>query len=111
AERLRNQESGGDCDAIEKRVDQQPDQNRIAFMRVDELVGVRFFSKVEMRSDGVLKEMYEQVSAEDEKSGVRATQMNALRHHFNQRRRQHEACAERDEVAEVRALPISLDDD
>src|ERR1019366_1912609 len=80
-------------------------------MRVDELVGVRFFSKVEMRSDGVLKEMYEQVSAEDEKSGVRATQMNALRHHFNQRRRQHEACAERDEVAEVGALPISLDDD
>ena len=80
-------------------------------MRVDELVGVSFFSKVEMRGDGVLEEMNKQVSSQDEKSGVRATQMDALRHHFDQRRRQHETCPERDEVAEVGALPISLDDD
>jgi len=42
---------------------------------------------------------------------MRAAQLNALRHHFDQRRRQHEPGAERDEVAQVRALPISLDDD
>ena len=43
--------------------------------------------------------------------GVLAAQMDALRHHFDQRRRQHETCSERDEVAEVGALPILLDDD
>jgi len=75
------------------------------------LVGVGFFSKVEMRGDGMLEEMDEQISEQDEKSGVRTTQLNAGRHHFNQRRRQREARSQRDEVAEVRALPIPLDDD
>ena len=40
----------------------KPDQNRISLVRMDELVGVGFFSKVEMRGDGVLEEMDEQVS-------------------------------------------------
>src|ERR1035437_9537186 len=75
AERLRNQESRGDLDPIEKRVDQQPDQNRVSLVSMDELVGVSFFSKVEMRSDGVLEEMNKKVSSQDEKSRIRATQM------------------------------------
>jgi len=75
------------------------------------LVGVGFFSKVEMRGDGMLEEMDEQISEQDEKSGVRTTQLNAGRHHFDQRGRQHETCAERDEVAQVGAIPIPLDDD
>ena len=37
--------------------------------------------------------------------------LNALRHHFDQRRRQHEARAERDEIAQVGALPMLLNDD
>src|ERR1035441_4410938 len=111
AERLGNEESRGDRDAVEKRVDQQPDQNRVSLVRMDELVGVSFFSKVEMRSDGVLEEMDEQVSEQDEESGIRATQLNALRYHFDERRRQHETGAERDEVAEVGALPMLLNND
>ena len=111
AERRGNEESRGDRDAIEKCVNQQADQNRVSFVSMHELVGVGFFSKVEMRGDGVLEEMDEQVSAEDEKSGIGATQLNALRHHLDERRRQHETCAERDEVAEVGALPIPLNDD
>src|SRR4030081_2939611 len=78
---------------------------------MDELVGVGFLSKVEMRRDRVLKKMDKQVSPEDEKSGVPATQMDALRHHLDQCRRQHETCAEGDEVAEVGTLPMLLNDD
>src|SRR6195256_2615091 len=78
---------------------------------MDELVGVGFLSKVEMRRDRVLKKMDKQVSPEDEKSGVPATQMDALRHHLDERRRQHETCAERNEVAEVGRLPMLLDND
>ena len=65
AQRRRNEESRGDRDAIEKCVNQQPDQNRISLVRMDELVGVGFFSKVKMRSDRVLEEMDEQVSAQE----------------------------------------------
>src|ERR1700691_5956508 len=98
-------------DAIEEGVYQQPDQNGISFVRMDELIGVGFFPKMEMRGDRVLKKMDEQVSAEDEKSGVRTAQIDALRDHLDQRRRQHEACTEGDEVAQVGALPMLLDDD
>src|SRR5208283_1935545 len=111
AERLGNEESRGDRDAIEKRVNQQPDQDRIAFVRVDELVGVGFFSKVKVRGDGVLEEMDEQISEQDEESSIRATQLNTGRHHFNQRRRQHETCSKRDEVAQVGTFPVPLNDD
>src|SRR5450631_551683 len=75
AERLGNEESRGDRDPIEKGVNQQPDQNRISLVSVHELVGVGFFSKVEMRGDCVLEEMDEQVSEQDEKSGIRAAQL------------------------------------
>src|ERR1700687_5827967 len=111
AKRRGDEKSRGDRDAIEKRMNQQPDQNRIAFMRVDELVGMGLFSKVEMRGDGVLEKMDEQVSGEDEKSGITATKLNALRYHFDQRRRQHETCAERDEVTQVGTVPMLLNDD
>ena len=111
AERRGNQESRGDRDAIEKCVNQQPDQNRISLVRMHELIGVSFFSKVEMRRDGVLEEMDEQVSEQDKKPGIRPTQLNAGGHHFDQRRRQHETGAERDEVAQVGALPVPLNDD
>ena len=40
-----------------------------------------------------------------------AAQLNALRHHLDQRRRQHEARAQRDEVAQIGALPIPLNND
>src|SRR5271169_6600364 len=108
AERRRNEEARGYCDAVEKRVNQQADQHRVAFMRMDELVGVGLFSKVEVWSDGVFEEMDEQVSGEDEKPGVRATQLNAGGHHFDQRRSQHEPGAERDEVAQVRVFPMLM---
>ena len=107
----RNQKSRGNRDAVEKGVDQQADQHRVAFVSVNELVGVRFFSKVEVRRDRVLKEMDEQVSAKNKKPGVGAPQLNALRHHFDERRCQHKTCAQRDEIAQVGTLPISLHND
>ena len=76
-----------------------------------ELVGVGFFSKVEMRGDRVLEEMDEQVSEQNEKSRIGAAQLNAGRNHLDQRRRQHETCAERDKISEIRPLPIPLNDD
>src|SRR6202030_1496608 len=103
--------SRGNRDPIEKRMNQQPDQNRISLVRMHELVSMRFFSKVEMRRDRMLKEMDEQVSREDKKPTIRASELDALRHHLDQRRRQHETCSERDEVAEVGTLPMLLNDD
>ena len=111
AEGGRNQESRGDGDAVEEGVDQQANQYRISHVSMDELVGVGLFSEVEMRGDGVLEEMDEQVSEQDEKPGILAAQFNAFRHHFDEGRRQHEARSQSDEVAKVGALPISLDDD
>jgi len=111
AQRRRNEKSRSDRDPIEKCVDQQSDQNRVSLVSMDELVGVGFFAEVEMRSDSVLEEMDEQVSEQDEKSGVRAAQLDALRHHFDQRRGQHESCAERHEVAQVRVFPMLMNDD
>src|SRR5208283_2216255 len=109
-ERRRNKKSRGDRDPIEKCMNQQPDQDRVSLMSMDELVSVSFFSEVEMRSHRVLEKVDEQVSAKDKKSGIRAAKLDALRHHFDQRRRQHETRPERDEVAQVGALPIPLDD-
>src|SRR5260370_27363320 len=80
-------------------------------LRLHELGGVSFLLKVEMRGGGMLKKMNKQVSCEDQKSGIRATQMDTLRHHLDQRSRQHETRAERDEVAEVGALPMLLNND
>src|SRR5580658_2816771 len=111
AQRWRNQESRSDCDAIEKRVDQKSHQNRIAFVSMHELIGVRFFSKMKMRSDRMLEEMDEQISPKNEKPGVGAAQLNALRNHLHQRRCQHKAGAEGNEVAQVSALPMPLDND
>src|ERR1700692_4274170 len=111
SERRGNQKPRGDRNPIEERVNQQSDQNRISLVRMHALVGVGFFSTVKSRSDGVLEEMDKQVSPEDEKPGIPAPQMDALRHHFDQRRRQHETCSERDEVAEVGTLPMLLNDD
>ena len=111
AERRGNKKSGRDRDAIEKSVNQQAHQDRVSLVRMHELVSVRFFPEVEMRGDGVLEKMNEQVSAKNEKSGVGSTQMNALRHHLDERRRQHESSSERNEVAKVRPLPMLLHDD
>src|ERR1700688_3101103 len=79
-------------------------------MRVHKLVGVRLFSKMKMRRDCVLKKMDEQVSAQTKKSSIWAAELNAFGNHLDQRGRQHESCPERNEVAKVRPLPISLDD-
>ena len=75
------------------------------------LLGVCFFTKMKMRSNRVLEEMDEQISAKDEKPGIRPAQLNALRHHFDQRRSQHEPRAERNKIAEVRPIPMLLNND
>ena len=69
------------------------------------MVGVGFFSKVEMRSDGVLEEMDEQVSEQDEESGIRATQFDALGTISTSAVASMKARAQRDEVAKVGAYP------
>src|ERR1700688_1884405 len=79
-------------------------------MRVHKLIGMRLFSKMEMRRNRVLKKMDEQVSAQNKKSRIRAAQLNTFGNHLDQCGRQHESCPKRNEVAKVRPLPISLDD-
>src|ERR1019366_9978244 len=78
---------------------------------MDELVGVGFFSEVEVGRDGVFEEMDEQVPEQDEESGMGTTELNALRHHLDQRRGQHEARTQRNKIAQIGALPVFLNND
>src|SRR5882724_7852652 len=62
---VRDEESGGDGDAVEKCVDDEAEKNGISLVRVDELVFMRFFAEVEVRSDRVLEEVDDQVAEEN----------------------------------------------
>src|SRR5215471_8769714 len=57
AKPIRNQESGRDGDPIEESMYHQSEQHRVRIMRVNELVVMRFFAKVKVWRDRVLKKM------------------------------------------------------
>src|SRR6202789_2599561 len=88
-----------------------PHENGISLVAVHELFRMGFLSEMKMRRHRMLKKVHQQISAKNQKSRIRPAELNALGNHFHQRSCQHETCAERDEVAQVRTLPISLHDD
>src|SRR4051812_47416539 len=72
---------------------------------------MRLFAEVKMRSERVLEEMHHQVAEQHVHRRARAGERGAFGDHLQQRRRQHEARAERDEIFQVAAVPVLLDDD
>lgn len=86
------------------------EKNGIRTVRVQKLVVMGFFTEMEVGSNGMLKEVDDQVSHQHEKSGLFPAHFDTLRDHLHQRGRKHESCAESDEVAQVSAFPMSLDD-
>jgi hypothetical protein len=94
-----------------KSVDQQPAEDGIAFMRMDELVGVRLFAKMKVRRDSVLKKMDQQISDEDEERRSTGGDAHTFWDHLHDGGREHEAGTESDEVAEICALPVLLHND
>ena len=111
AQPFRNDEAGCDGNAVEEGVDQQSQQDRIAFVGVDELMRVGLFAKMKVRGDGVLEEVNQKVSQQNQESGPGAAQVNAFGHHLHDGSREHEAGAERDEIAQIGAVPIFLNND
>ena len=79
----------------------QAEEHGITFVAGDKLVRVSFLSKMEVRTDGVLKKVNDQVSAQDQQGGTIAPEPQALRHNFYQGGCQHESRPERDEIFEV----------
>ena len=112
AQPWRNQKAGGNRDAVEESMDDQAEQHRDAPVRVHVFIGVRLFAVVEVRGDGVLEEVDQQVAGQHQQRAlVRAGKFKTLRHHLDQRRGQHEARAQGDEIAQIAPLPAFLHDD
>ena len=78
---------------------------------MEKLVVMRFFAKVKMRCDGVLEEMDDEVSDQNQQSRRLSTEFNTLRDHLHQRGGQHEARAQGHKISKVAALPMPLNND
>ena len=72
---------------------------------------MRLFAEVKMRGDGVLEEMNDQVSEQDQQGRGLSAQLETLGNHLDEGRGQHESRAQRDEVAQIAALPMPLNND
>ena len=71
---------------------------------------MRFFAEMEMRRDGVLEEVNEQIAAEDEESGTGAAQFDAGGNHFDDGRGEHETGAESHEIFQIAFFPVALNE-
>ena len=81
-------------------------------MRVGDFVVMGFFAEMKMRRDGMLEEMDEKISGEDENENARHTgcQSQRLGDHFEKGGGEHEARAECNEIFQVGARPLAADD-
>src|SRR5512141_114582 len=78
---------------------------------MNELVVMRLFAEMEVRCDGMLEEVNDEVAEQNQQGCRSPAQFQTLRDHFDKRGGQHKSCAECDEVAQVAPLPIALHDD
>src|SRR5271165_5051513 len=62
AQPVRYQKSRSDGDAVEERVDDEPEQHGVSLVGVHELVAMRLLAKMEVRRDRVLEEVNDQVA-------------------------------------------------
>src|SRR6266404_2397941 len=77
-------------------------------MRRYELIGVGFFSEVEVRGQGVLEEVSNKVSGQQQKGSVLLAYRKAGRDDFQRCGGQHEPCAQSDKILEIRTVPVLL---
>src|SRR5262252_2656929 len=89
----------------------QADQDRIALVRLDELVVMGFLSEVEVGCERVFKEVDDQISREHQESGGPSAQGYAGGDHLDNRSGQHESRTERNEILQIRAIPVFLNND
>src|SRR5580700_341201 len=92
-------------------MDNQPEQHRVTFVRMHELVFVRLLAEVEVRRNSVLEEVDDEVAQQNQVRSRSATQLQTLRNHLNQSGRQHESRAQGDEIAQIAPLPTALHND
>ena len=98
AERRPDHEAGGDRDAIEERVDAEPEERQVTGRGREQRLGVHLLAEVEVRRHRVLEEVDAEVADEHEEERVR--HVRALRQHPDECGGEHEARAGGDEVAE-----------
>ena len=70
---------GRDRHAVEKRVDHQAEQRRIARVRVRHFFVMRFFAEMKMRRNRMLEEVHQEISREDEEENHVVLAANAKR--------------------------------
>ena len=74
------------------------------------MLDVRFFSEMEMRREGVLKKMNDEISDQHEKIREAPRQCHRLRKNLENRRGQHESRAQRQKIFQVLARPFAVQD-
>src|SRR5581483_12400485 len=91
-------------------MDDEPEQDRIAGVRLDKLIVMGFLPEVKVRGDGVFEEMNDQISQQDQQGGGLPPHRQAFGDHLDQRGGEHEAGADGDKIAQVPPLPMALHD-
>jgi hypothetical protein len=106
SERPAHEEAGGDGDPVEERVNAEPGQGHVPHRRVHEGIVMDFLAEVEVRRQGVLRKVHEEIA--DQHVQVRmGHRLQALRDHTQERDGEHEARPQREEVLKKRAIPLT----
>lgn len=105
-----DEKAGGDGHAIEKCVDGQAEQDGAVNLAVH-LFGVRFFAEMKVRGDGVLEQVNQEKSREDEDQRVGTGEAHGFGNDFDQSHGKHVTRTEREEVLQVAARPFAIHDE
>src|ERR1700760_4069112 len=76
-----------------------------------QLVVTLLFAEMKVWSDGVLQQMDQAITRQNQCRGPAEGETKALRNHLQQRSREHEACTERNEVSEIAFFPTGANQD
>jgi hypothetical protein len=93
-------EAGADGDAVEEGVGGEAEEDGVAAALGEELVRVGLFAEVEVGDEGVFEQVDAAVAGEDEGRGPVGVDGEGFGQHLEQRRGEHEAGAQGDEVAQ-----------
>ena len=102
--------SGSDGHAVKKCVNRKSEQRGNSGVIRHKMLDVRFFAEMEMRRQGVLEKMNDEISDEHEKIGAVARQGHRFGKNFENRRGQHEARAQRQKIFQVLPRPFAVQD-
>src|ERR1700690_2680802 len=89
-------------------MDDQAHEQRVPPVTMDERILVRFLAEVEVRRNRMLEQVNQKISGQNEDGGTLALEFQAGGENFYNRGRQHESRTQRDEVLQIRTVPVFL---